>query len=165
MNREGWISCGLAMAAGLTLATAFARPAEAIDCPGNTRVTVTKAVATPPGPNVFSTLQAAVDAAGPGDVIGVFGPTFENVQIQPSSPLTITECSVGEITALDPSKPVIKVLGNVPVTIIGLRTLGGVDGFEIAGNGHLARSIRAARAARHGIAVTGNGNQVLQVKI
>jgi hypothetical protein len=112
------------------------------------------------GANVYATLQAAVDAAVPGDIIGLFTNTTENVIVQPGFPLKITQCTLARITAADSTKPVITVNGNNPVIILGLDTLGGTIGFRITGNGHSLGSIRATSASTHGVALEGNGNSL-----
>jgi hypothetical protein len=108
-----------------------------------------------------ATLQAAVNAAAAnGEVIGFFGRSMENVTIGGAKTLTITQCTVAQITAANNALPVVDITTTGKVLIIGLDTVGGTIGWRIGTNGHELRGVRAEGASQQGILVVGNNNSV-----
>jgi hypothetical protein len=106
------------------------------------------------------TLQAAMNAAANGEVIGFYGRSKENVTIGGNKSLTITQCTVAQITAGDATKPVVDITTTGKLLIIGLDTVGGTVGWRVGTNGHELRGVRATGASQFGILVVGNNNSV-----
>lgn len=136
------------------------------DCPGDSHGAarpLTSAVA-PPGTIMgvpsFTTLQAAVNAAGLDEVIGMFTNTTENVIIDDAKRLFITKCTLGQVTAANPAIPVIDISSTDTIIISGLDTRGGTIGFLVETNGHQLRGVRATNASVAGISILGNNNSV-----
>jgi hypothetical protein len=133
------------------------------DCPQDPNRLITRSVDPTGGqhgliPNSL-TLQEAVDSASSGEIIGVFGNTDENVVIS-NKRLTITQCTLARITALDGSLPVVSVSTLDPLLVIGLDSLGGSIGWLVQSSGHEFRGLRATGASDACIAIEGNSNRV-----
>jgi hypothetical protein len=131
-------------------------------CPQNPTRLLTRTVdAAGPRGNVpnSTTLQDAVDKASSSEVIGVFANTDENVTI-PTKRLTITQCTVARVTALDVTKPVIDVSSPDPISIIGLDAVGGTVGFKVQTSLHVLKGLRVTGASDVGVLVEGNDNKV-----
>ena len=105
------------------------------------------------------TLQAAVDQALDGEVIGVFGRSTENVVISAAKGLTITQCTGAQLTAAT-AGPVVDITSSEPITIIGLDTVGGTIGWRVGTDGHDLKGVRATGASQVGILVVGHDNHV-----
>jgi Right handed beta helix region len=105
------------------------------------------------------TLQAAVDQALDGEVIGVFGRSTENVVISAAKRLTIIQCTVAQLTAAA-AGPVVDLTSSEPITIIGLDTVGGTIGWRVGTDGHDLKGVRATGASQVGILVVGSHNSV-----
>jgi hypothetical protein len=133
-----------------------------VDCPEDPlrQPNLTVDLAQPAGGNNFHTVQAAVDAAGVDDIIGLFSSTTENVLIGDAKQLTITQCTVAKITAADGNLPVVSITSSQPVLIIGPDTFGGAVGWNVESDGNELRGVRASGASDAGIAVLGDGNSV-----
>ena len=104
------------------------------------------------------TLQEAVNHANDGDVIGVYGRSTENVLLSGPNSLTITHCTVAQITAA--AGPVVHITGTGTITIISLDTLGGTIGWRVDTDGHDLKSVRASGASQVGILVVGDHNSI-----
>ena len=111
-------------------------------------------------PPAYTTLQAAVDASSAGDVVCVYARTTENVLIDEGHALEITQCTVAEVTAADTAAPVVRILGADPVLVIGLDATGGTVGWQVEGDDHEIRGVRAYGNSTDGILVSGNDNSV-----
>ena len=105
------------------------------------------------------TLQAAVDQALAGEVIGVFGRSTENVVISAAKGLTITQCTVAQLTAVT-AGPVVDITSSELITFIGLDTVGGTIGWRVGTDGHDLKGVRATGASQVGILVVGHDNRV-----
>lgn len=105
------------------------------------------------------TLQDAVDNAVDGDVIGFYGRSTENVVINDDLNLTITQCTVAQITAAA-AGPVVDITSTGKLTIISLDTVGGTIGWRVGTDGHDLKSVRATEASQFGILVVGNRSSV-----
>jgi parallel beta-helix repeat protein len=134
------------------------------DCPEDPRRVLTS-TADPTGtthgglPN-YTTVQAAVNAAGLNAAIGLFGQFKENVSIGNDKQLTLTQCTVARIVAADNSQPAVRIFSSKPIIVIGLDTVGGTVGWSIQSNGNDLRGVRASGASVAGIGVFGNNNDV-----
>jgi hypothetical protein len=120
---------------------------------------------TPGHPANYATVQAAYDAAkgsAQTEVIGLFSKTTENVVMDGNKSITITQCTNAQITALDPSKPVIQITDTKPLTIISPDTVGGTIGWDLVTGGHTLKSIRANNATVAGVRIeaASNSNKV-----
>jgi parallel beta-helix repeat protein len=108
-------------------------------------------------------VQAAYDAAkvsGQAETIGLFANTSENLVLNGSKALTITQCTVARVTGAAGS-PVWDITSTGKLTIIGPDSVGGSIGWRVAGNGgHKLGSIRANGASLYGVLVVSNGNSV-----
>jgi hypothetical protein len=109
---------------------------------------------------VYTTVQAAYNAAQNGDVIGMFSQTSENLTLGGAKTLTITQCTVAKVTAQNNSQPVWNITSTGALTIIGPDAVGGTVGWQLATNGHTIKSVRSTGAAQYGILVLGNSNSV-----
>ena len=136
--------------------------ATTASCPADPNATLTRAVDdTGAGHGslpVYTTLQAAYNAARSGDVIGMFSQTIENVTLGGGKSLTITRCTVARITAADSTQPVWNITSNGSLTIIGAEAIGGRIGFRIATNNHVIKSVSSAGSSQYGILVGGSDN-------
>ena len=99
-----------------------------------------------------------MDQALDGEVIGVFGRSTENVVISAAKGLTITQCTVAQLTAAT-AGPVVDITSSEPITIIGLDTVGGTIGWRVGTDGHDLKGVRATGASQVGILVVGHDNQ------
>lgn len=144
------------------VATADATCHCTVDCPEDPKRTpdLTVNLAQPAGGTNFHTVQAAVDAAGVDDIIGLFSSTTENVIIGDAKQLIITQCTVAKITAADGNLPVVSITSTQPVLVIGPDTFGGTVGWSVESDGHELRGVRASFANDAGIAVLGDNNKV-----
>jgi len=137
-----------------------------ISCPEDPDAVLTRAV-DPEGNDAaltadlptHVTLQEAVDHAADGEVIGVYGRSTENVDIGGAKRLTLTQCTVAQLTAAA-AAPVVDITSTGTITIIGLDTVGGTIGWHIGTDGHELQSVRATGASHFGILVTGHENRV-----
>jgi hypothetical protein len=110
---------------------------------------------------VYLTVQAAYNAAGNGQVIGLFSKTIENVVLGGAKTLTITQCTLARITAAQDSEPVMNITSTGKLTIIGPDTHGGTIGWRVGGNGgHTLKSIRADGATQYGVQVLSSSNGI-----
>ena len=134
------------------------------DCPEDPNAVLTLAVdhtgAAHGSVPVYTTVQAAYDAAHNGDVIGMFSQTTENVVLGGAKTLTITQCTVAKITAQDNTQPVWNVTSTGALTIIGPDAVGGSIGWRIGTSNHTVKSVRSTGASQYGILVVGNNNSV-----
>jgi hypothetical protein len=76
---------------------------------------------TPGHPKNYSTVQAAYDAAkitGQAEVIGLFANTTENLVLDGSKALTITQCTIARVTAAIATLPVWDITSTGKLTII-----------------------------------------------
>ena len=151
---DSYIACPTATAT----ATAFA------SCPEDPNASLTRAVddtgAAHGSLPVYTTVQAAYNAAQNGDVIGMFSQTSENLTLGGAKTLTITQCTVAKVTAQSNSQPVWNITSTGALTIIGPDAVGGTVGWRLATNGHTIKSVRSTGAAQYGILVLGNSNSV-----
>jgi parallel beta-helix repeat protein len=115
-------------------------------------------------PKNYWTVQAAYNAAkasGQAEVIGLFANTTENLTLDGSKSLTITQCTVARVTAANSSYPVWNITSTGKLTIIGPDSVGGTIGWQVGGNGgHTLKSIRANGASVDGVLITSNSNSV-----
>jgi hypothetical protein len=109
---------------------------------------------------VFTTVQAAYDAANSGDTIGVYTNTYENVNLNGAKTLTITQCESAKVIATDNTLPVWWVHSSGKLTIIGPDSQGGTIGWLVTSNGNDLKAIRAYSASSIGVQITGNSNSV-----
>ena len=129
-------------------------------CPQDTFRVITRTVsAVPFGVPNSLTIQEAVDLAASGEVIGVFLNTDENVSID-SKALTITQCTVARVTALDDTVPTFAISSPDRILVIGLDTVGGSSGWLLSTDGHELRGVRARGASDFGIEIAGDSNKV-----
>lgn len=132
-------------------------------CPEDRDHLITRVVdpsGTPHGVlKVHATLSAAVTEATSGETIGVFGITSENASVA-SKRLTITQCTVAKIVALDGGEAAVKISSPEKIIVIGLDTQGGTVGWQVDSSNHELRGVRVVGASEFGILVTGNGNRV-----
>ena len=114
-------------------------------------------------PKFYSTVQAAYNdakASGQSEVIGLFANTNENLLLDGSKSLTITQCTVAKVTGAAGS-PVWDITSTGKLTIIGPDAVGGSVGWRVGGGGgHNLKSVRANGAKYQGILITTNGNSV-----
>jgi len=131
-----------------------------VECPQDRFRVLTRTVSAVPFsvPNTL-TIQEAVDQAASGEVIGVFLNTDENVSID-SKALTITQCTVARVTALDNTQPTFAISSPDRILVIGLDTVGGTSGWLLSTDGHELRGVRARGASEFGIEVAGDSNKV-----
>jgi hypothetical protein len=89
----------------------------------------------------YPTLQAAYDAvAGPNEVVGTFN-TTENVLLYTKFPnVTVAQCTLARVTAVNSALPTIRVTATDPLIIIGLDTVGGTDGWLVESDKHDIRA-------------------------
>ena len=105
------------------------------------------------------TLQAAVDHALDGEVIGVFGRSTEkrgHQRRQGSDHHPV----YGGPAHRGHRRPVVDVTSSEPITIIGLDTVGGTIGWRVGTDGHDLKGVRATGASQVGILVVGHDNSV-----
>jgi parallel beta-helix repeat protein len=124
-----------------------------------TRVVDETGTAHGPAP-VYLTVQDAYNAAGAGEVIGLFSKTTENVVLDGAKALTITQCTNARVFALDQAKPVWTISSSKPLLIIGPDAVGGNVGWLINTGGHDLKGLRASGASLYGIQVVGPNNKV-----
>ena len=74
--------------------------------------------------------------------------------------LTITQCTNGRASPLDPSPPVWTISSSKPLLIIGPDAVGGKVGWLISTGGHELKGLRANGASLYGIQVVGANNKV-----
>jgi hypothetical protein len=135
-------------------------PFPPVECPEDPFRVISRTVnAVQQGPPNHATLSEAVQQATTGEIIGVFLNTSENVSI-PSKALTITQCTLARITALDPNKPAIDISTPDKILVIGLDTVGGTTGWLLQTDAHELRGVRAKGATASGIEIAGSGNRV-----
>jgi hypothetical protein len=117
----------------------------------------------PGSPINYLKVQAAYNAAkasGQAEVIGLFSNTTENLTLDGSKSLTITQCTLARVTGAAGS-PVWNITSTGKLTIIGPDSVGGSIGWSVGGGGsHNLKSVRANGASLDGILVTSNGNSV-----
>jgi YDG domain-containing protein/MBG domain-containing protein len=140
-------------------------PATSASCPQNPNAILTRAVddtgAAHGNVPIYTTLQDAYNnAAENGDVIGMFSQTTENVTLGGAKSLTITRCTVAEITAGDPAQPVWNITSTGALTIIGPDAVGGSIGWRIATSNHTVTSVQSTGASQYGILLVGSNNRV-----
>jgi parallel beta-helix repeat protein len=139
-------------------------PATSASCPDDPNAVLTRAVdgtgTTHGSVPVHTTLQAAYDAAGNREVIGMFSETAENVALGGAKSLTITRCAVGRLTASDSGQPVWNITSTGALTIIGTESVGGSIGWRIATSHHAVTSVSATGASQYGILVLGDDNGI-----
>lgn len=139
------------------------QPPPPDDCPEDPDAVLTHIVDNIPPiqAGAFATIQAAYNAAPAGSVIGVFANTNENIVMDLPKSLTITQCTVAQVTAANSGLPVWHIGPNSgALTIIGLDTVGGTVGWKIEGNNHKVSGVRASLASQIGIQVIGSNNDV-----
>jgi hypothetical protein len=135
-------------------------PFPPVACPEDPFRVISRTVnAVQQGPPNHATLSEAVQQATTGEIIGVFLNTVENVSI-PSKALTITQCTLARITALDPTKPAIDISTPDTILVIGLDTVGGTIGWLLQTDAHELRGVRAKGATEAGIEIAGSNNRV-----
>ncbi len=119
------------------------------------------AVSVPNHLTVQEAYNAAQASGNPNEVIGMFSETTENVVLNGPKRVTITQCTTAKVTAADNSKPVWDIgLGAGRLLIVGPDSVGGTIGWNVAGNGHELKGLRAEGASQYGIRVLGNNNSV-----
>ena len=109
---------------------------------------------------VYTTVQAAYDAAPNGAVIGLFSSTTENVVLGGSKTLKITQCTTARVYALDTSKPVWTISSTGALTVVSPDAVGGSIGWLIQGDDNEVKSVRSTGASEYGIKITGSDNRV-----
>ncbi len=115
----------------------------------------------PGSPKNYWHVQAAYDeATGPAEVIGMFSKTTENLVLNGTKSLTITQCESAQVTAKDSGLPVWQITTSGKLLIIGPDSVGGTIGWELVTGGHTLKSIRANGATVAGVRVSSNGNSV-----
>jgi hypothetical protein len=114
-------------------------------------------------PKNYWTVQAAYDDAkvsALAEVIGLFANTNENLVLNGSKSLTITQCTVARVTGASGS-PVWDITSTGKLTIIGPDSVGGSIGWRVGGNGgHNLKSIRANNASVWGVQINSSNNAV-----
>jgi len=106
------------------------------------------------------------DGRGAEESLGVGGldvviNTTENVVLGGDKTLKITQCKKARVTAKDSNAPVVDITSTGELTIVSLDTVGGTDGWRVAGNGgHSLKSVRANGASQYGIRVISSNNDV-----
>jgi len=117
----------------------------------------------PGNPKNYLLVQSAYDAAkvsAQAEVVGLFANTSENLVLNGSKSLTITQCTVARVTGAAGS-PVWDITSTGKLTIIGPDSVGGSIGWRVGGNGgHNLKSVRANGASQYGILIGSNGNSV-----
>ena len=117
----------------------------------------------PNNPKNYWLVQAAYNdakASGQSEVIGMFSNTNENLLLDGSKSLTITQCTSARVTGTAAS-PVWNITSTGKLTIIGPDAVGGSVGWSVGGNGgHTLKSIRANGAKTNGVLITTNANSV-----
>ena len=73
-----------------------------------------------------------------------------------SKALTITQCTVAKITALDPTQPAVDISSPDTIIVIGLDTVGGTTGWLLQTDAHELRGVRAKGATGAGIEIAGS---------
>jgi parallel beta-helix repeat protein len=114
-------------------------------------------------PYNYWTVQAAYDAAKSSlqsEVIGLFSKTTENLVLNGTKSLTITQCESAQVTAANSALPVWKITSTGKLLIIGPDSVGGTLGWELVTGGHTLKSIRSNGASVAGVRVSSNGNDV-----
>lgn len=119
----------------------------------------------PGNPANYTSVQSAYDAAKVSlqvEVIGLFSSTTENLVLNGSKSLTITQCTSARVTGESGVQaPVWDVTSTGKLTIVGPDSVGGTIGWRIAGNGgHTIKSLRASGASQYGVLVLSNSNTV-----
>ena len=94
----------------------------------------------PGNPANYDTVQAAYNAARDSAVlqkeyIGLFSNTVENLLLDGSKDIYITQCTNAKVTAADNTKPVWDITSTGKLTIIGPDSYGGNIGWRLGGNG------------------------------
>jgi parallel beta-helix repeat protein len=120
----------------------------------------------PKNPAFYQTVQAAYNAArdsqvAQSEVIGLFANTTENLVLDGSKAITITQCTVAKVTASLATLPVWDITATGKLTIIGPDSVGGTVGWKVGGNGyHTLKSIRANGAKYQGVLITSDNNSL-----
>jgi tetratricopeptide (TPR) repeat protein len=117
-------------------------------------------------PDEYPTIQAAIDAAQPGDTVYVrAGEYTESIAISKPLNLVGEDCTWVILQPPDSGKDVIKIaITTGDVTIAGVKVAGGVYGIYVNGEKgtHVAISNVIASDNRYGIAVFGEGSLSLK---
>jgi len=126
-------------------------------CPENPSAVCTIKV----GAGGVPTVQQAYNNASNGAVICIFANTIENVVLGGAKSLTITQCTVGRVTAASNQLPVWTLSSSGKLTVIGADAQNGTIGWLIAGGGgHDVRGVRSTGASQIGIDITSGNNLV-----
>ena len=126
-------------------------------CPENPSAVCTITV----GSGGVPTVQQAYNNASNGAVICIFANTIENVVLGGAKSLTITQCTVGRVTAASNQLPVWTLSSSGKLTVIGADAQNGTIGWLIAGGGgHDVRGVRSTGASQIGIDITSGNNLV-----
>ena len=117
----------------------------------------------PGNPKNYATVQEAYDAAkvsANAEVIGLFSQTTENLLLDGSKSLTITQCTNARVTAAI-AAPVWDITSTGKLLIIGPDSVGGTVGWRVnGGGGHTIKALRASGASQYGVLVLSNNNSV-----
>ena len=137
--------------------------APLVRCPEDPNAILTRVVdpsKVPDGVFFFNKLQPAYDAAGNGEVIGLFGKWSENVTLGGAKTLKITQCTSAQISAANGALPVWNVTSTGKLTIQGPDSLNGTIGWRVENGPHDLKAVRANNASQYGILVISSGNSV-----
>jgi hypothetical protein len=119
---------------------------------------------SPGSPVNYLTVQTAYNAAktsgNANEVIGLYSKTTENVLLDGTKSLTITQCQSAQVSAAVSTKPVWDVTSTGKLTIVGPDAVGGAIGWLIESGGHDIKSVRATNGSAYGIKITGSNNSV-----
>ncbi len=138
-------------------------PGGDAECPEDPKAVLTRVVdtsATAHNVPKHAAVQDAWNNAQPGEVIGIFSNTVENIILGGTKSLKITQCTTAQVTAADPNLPVWNITTTGILTIIGPDSVGGTVGWRIQTDGHDIRGVRATGASLYGIQVIGDDNEV-----
>jgi hypothetical protein len=138
-------------------------PTTTVRCPEDPNAILTRVVdpsKVADGVFFFNKLQPAYNAAGNGEVIGLFGKWSENVNLGGAKTLKITQCTSAQISAANGALPVWNVTSTGKLTIQGPDSLNGTIGWRVENGPHDLKAVRANNATQYGILVISNGNSV-----
>jgi hypothetical protein len=90
----------------------------------------------------------------------MFKNTTENVELYTKFPnVTVAQCTLAKVTAVNSALPTIRVTATDPLIIIGLDTVGGTDGWLVESDKHDIRGVRATGASLAGVHLSAGADQ------
>ena len=119
----------------------------------------------PGNPKNYATVQSAYNDAKlsvNAEVIGLFTNTNENLLLDGSKSLTITQCTSARVTGVGGvAAPVWDITSTGKLLIIGPDSVGGTVGWRVnGGGGHTIKALRASGASQYGVLVLSDNNSV-----